>query len=177
MTFSTEHSKRFSVRSASLSTRHGRREAPSRGARDRRASAGAAADASRRQVTVEAVSPRVGGRRRGRRTYRGLSACRVMRVHFGVRMAEMHHEHSDTPAASPRGKGTDLFLGYLLVRVCLTSACSRPAFRLRCSSVRGVVHLLWCPSSGASLLGGRLKPSVRPETWKGLYSDHEYPTS
>ena len=24
-------------------------------------------------------------------------ACRVMRVHFGDRTAEMHHEHSDTP--------------------------------------------------------------------------------
>ncbi|MGH8489522.1 MAG: hypothetical protein ACREXS_11835, partial [Gammaproteobacteria bacterium] len=27
---------------------------------------------------------------------RGIITCRVMRVHFGVRMAEMHHEHSDT---------------------------------------------------------------------------------
>src|ERR687891_738649 len=25
--------------------------------------------------------------------------CRVMRVHFGVTMAEMHHEHSDTPGS------------------------------------------------------------------------------
>ena len=35
-------------------------------------------------------------------------ACRVMRVHFGDRTAEMHHEHSDTPAIGqglclPRG--------------------------------------------------------------------------
>jgi len=27
---------------------------------------------------------------------RGIITCRVMRVHFGDRMAEMHHEHSDT---------------------------------------------------------------------------------
>lgn len=78
-------------------TSHGRCEAPRRGARDRRASAGAAADASRRQVRVGAVPHRVGVRRGGRRTYRGPTACRVMRVHFGDRRAEMHHEHSDTP--------------------------------------------------------------------------------
>ncbi|MCI0564383.1 MAG: hypothetical protein MN733_38415, partial [Nitrososphaera sp.] len=30
-------------------------------------------------------------------------ACRVMRVHFGDRTAEMHHEHSDTPDAARLG--------------------------------------------------------------------------
>src|ERR687895_410650 len=58
---------------------------------------GEAGDASRRKVIVEAVSHRVGVRRCGRRTNRGVITCRVMRVHFGVTMAEMHHEHSDTP--------------------------------------------------------------------------------
>ncbi|MGH8490013.1 MAG: hypothetical protein ACREXS_14380, partial [Gammaproteobacteria bacterium] len=32
---------------------------------------------------------------------RGIITCRVMRVHFGVRMAEMHHEHSDTLVFAP----------------------------------------------------------------------------
>lgn len=58
---------------------------------------GEAGDASRRKVIVGAVSHRVGVRRGGRRTNRGVITCRVMRVHFGVTMAEMHHEHSDTP--------------------------------------------------------------------------------
>jgi hypothetical protein len=84
-------------------TSHGRCEAPRRGARDRRASAGVAADASRRQVIVGAMASRSVGRRGGRRTYRGPKTCRVMRVHFGDRMAEMHHEHSDTPGGSSDG--------------------------------------------------------------------------
>src|SRR5919201_5138026 len=58
---------------------------------------GEAGDASRRKVIVGAVSHRVVVRRCGRRTNRGVITCRVMRVHFGVTMAEMHHEHSDTP--------------------------------------------------------------------------------
>src|SRR5918997_5588175 len=58
---------------------------------------GEAGDASRRIVIVGAVSHRIGVRRGGRRTNRGVITCRVMRVHFGDTMAEMHHEHSDTP--------------------------------------------------------------------------------
>src|SRR5919198_358557 len=58
---------------------------------------GEAGDASRRKVIVGAVSHRVVVQRCGRRTNRGVITCRVMRVHFGVTMAEMHHEHSDTP--------------------------------------------------------------------------------
>src|ERR671924_352958 len=58
---------------------------------------GEAGDASRRKVIVGAVSHRIGVRRGGRRTNRGVITCRVMRVHFGVTIAEMHHEHSDTP--------------------------------------------------------------------------------
>src|ERR687895_1334522 len=61
---------------------------------------GEAGDASRRIVIVGAVSHRIGVRRGGRRTNRGVITCRVMRVHFGDTMAEMHHEHSDTPAES-----------------------------------------------------------------------------
>ena len=67
---------------------------------------GEAGDASRRKVIVEAVSHRVGVRRCGRRTNRGVITCRVMRVHFGDTMAEMHHEHSDTP-------------GYFLANLCV----------------------------------------------------------
>src|ERR687888_1233459 len=68
-----------------------------RGARDSRASSGRSRRASRRKVIVGAVSHRVVVQRCGRRTNRGVITCRVMRVHFGVTMAEMHHEHSDTP--------------------------------------------------------------------------------
>jgi NAD(P)H-dependent flavin oxidoreductase YrpB (nitropropane dioxygenase family) len=60
---------------------------------------GEAGDASRRKVIVGAVSHHVVVRRCGRRTNRGVITCRVMRVHFGVTMAEMHHEHSDTPTS------------------------------------------------------------------------------
>ena len=62
---------------------------------------GEAGDASRRKVIVGAVSHRVVVQRCGRRTNRGVITCRVMRVHFGVTMAEMHHEHSDTPTQGP----------------------------------------------------------------------------
>ena len=58
---------------------------------------GEAGDASRRKVIVGAVLHRAVVQRCGRRTNRGVITCRVMRVHFGVTMAEMHHEHSDTP--------------------------------------------------------------------------------
>src|SRR5918992_2790056 len=67
---------------------------------------GEAGDASRRIVIVGAVSHRIGVRRGGRRTNRGVITCRVMRVHFGDTMAEMHHEHSDTP-------------GYFLANLCV----------------------------------------------------------
>src|ERR671931_402748 len=62
---------------------------------------GEAGDASRRKVIVGAVSHRAVVQRCGRRTNRGVITCRVMRVHFGVTMAEMHHEHSDTPSPLP----------------------------------------------------------------------------
>src|SRR5919106_755964 len=73
---------------------------------------GEAGDASRRKVIVEAVSHRVGVRRGGRRTNRGVITCRVMRVHFGVTMAEMHHEHSDTPVTGAKqGSGREVHRG------------------------------------------------------------------
>jgi len=45
----------------------------------------------------------------------------------------------------------------------LTWACSRPAFRPRCSSVRRAAHRLWCPWFRSSLPGGRLKRNVRQQ--------------
>src|ERR671925_392632 len=73
---------------------------------------GEAGDASRRKVIVGAVSHRVVVQRCGRRTNRGVITCRVMRVHFGVTMAEMHHEHSDTPTQLTVGLRNGIALEY-----------------------------------------------------------------
>jgi hypothetical protein len=72
---------------------------PRRGARDSRASTGEAGDASRRKVIVGAVAHRFWGAPERTQDESRRNSCRVMRVHFGGRMAEMHHEHSDTLAS------------------------------------------------------------------------------
>ena len=73
------------------STKCGRR------ARERRALTGEAGNASRRQVDLrEALRAAQNGPvRAGRRTSRP-NFSRVMRINFGVRMAEIFREHSDS---------------------------------------------------------------------------------
>src|SRR5919202_4194270 len=96
------HRKRVEDRSAMRAIFFVRRDRRAEGGVEEPAIAGRrpgeAGDASRRKVIVGAVSHRVVVQRCGRRTNRGVITCRVMRVHFGVTMAEMHHEHSDTPS-------------------------------------------------------------------------------
>ena len=77
------------------STKCGRR------ARERRALTGEAGNASRRQVDLrEALRAAQNGPvRAGRRTSRP-NFSRVMRINFGVRMAEIFREHSDSLALS-----------------------------------------------------------------------------
>jgi hypothetical protein len=70
----------------------------SRGAPERRALTGEAGNASRRRVDCgshTATQPRMGrGVADARRS--GPTFSRVMRINFGVRMAEIFHEHSDS---------------------------------------------------------------------------------
>jgi hypothetical protein len=61
----------------------------SRGAPERRALTGEAGNASRRRV--DCGSHGVADARRS-----GPTFSRVMRINFGVRMAEIFHEHSDS---------------------------------------------------------------------------------
>lgn len=72
-------------------------ERRSQGARDRRAPAGEAGDASRRKVIAELgrTAQLCDAADAGR--IAAPIARRLMRVHFGDRTAEMHHEHDDTP--------------------------------------------------------------------------------
>ena len=69
-------------------------------------------------------------------------ACRVMRVHFGDRTAEMHHEHSDTPVVrSSKGRGvhSSLEVVYSWARMVIHGAW--------CCYTIQVSPFIWCASS------------------------------